>query len=163
MRIVCISTAAVFLALGGCDRVVGYQKQQQTQTNASADLISPIRVALADHNFSLAAEQAATAADADPHNPIPRLLQAEAEAQLNNAGLAAKALGQALDLGLPNAATAVKDHSFDPVRKDAVFRAVTDRIDGIPPDKSAASASEDVSIGADGSVHAGSVSIAGER
>ena len=163
-RIIGLFSAFVLAwSLAGCNKLAGNKAESQGQASASTDTLASAREALEDHNFLIAADRAARAADADPHNPAVRLLQAEAEAQLSNAGSAAKALGQALDLGLPNATAAVANPLFDPVRRDIVFRTVAERAEGAAGNRSPGIASGDVSIGPDGSVRAGSVSIAGDR
>lgn len=122
-----------------------------------------VRDALAKRNFGEAAELAAKAADADPKNPNLRLMQAKAEAQLGNGGNAARALDQAIALGLPNPVAAAQDSAFDPVRQDPEFVKVAARLQGgaLASVSVASTQPAEVAIGADGSVRAGDVHLGG--
>lgn len=159
--IIAFVAMATLVTLSGCDGKTPSRPSVAVQ--APPTTVEQVRDALTQRNFSIAADLAQKLATEQPRDAEARLLEAQAQAQLENGGSAARALGEAVALGLNDPSAAAANTLFDPVRGDPAFRAVVARIDPPTAEVRRAPAAGDVEIRDDGSVRAGDVSISADR
>jgi hypothetical protein len=97
--------------------------------------IDAVRSEIVARNFGRAVELAADVVAANPNDPDAHYEQARAEALAGNEGRAFDAIEKAIDLGLPNASTALNDAAFSRLRKAGRFAALQSKASP-SPDKS---------------------------
>lgn len=119
---------------------------------AGSQGIDSVRSEIVARNFGRAVELAADVVASNPNDPSAYYEQARAEALAGNEGRAFDALEKAVELGLPNASTALRDAAFTSMRKSGRFANLHNKASP-SPDKSTGEAVDAlVEAGPDGDV-----------
>ncbi|MDG5751971.1 hypothetical protein P8R33_12710 [Qipengyuania sp. XHP0211] len=114
--------------------------------------IDAVRAEIVARNFGRAVELAADVVEAHPNDPSAFYEQARAEALAGNEGRAFDELEKAIELGLPNAATALNDAAFAGLRRSDRFAALHGKAPPSPNKSSGGPVDALVEAGPDGDV-----------
>lgn len=135
--------ALVLVSLGGCG---------SGDWSGGAKDIDAVRSEIVARNFGRAVELAADLVEAHPTDPSAFYEQARAEALAGNEDRAFNALEKAIELGLPNAATALNDAAFTGLRRSERFAALHGKASPSPSKSSGRPVEALVEAGPDGEV-----------
>lgn len=118
----------ILLFTSACDKIGGGTSDgaggdsDLAQAAVPADPLAAVRAEIVQRNFGRAAELARAAVAAAPTDPNAAFELARAEALSGNQGYALDALEQAVNKGLANASTALKDEAFAALRPNSRYK-----------------------------------------
>lgn len=135
--------ALVLVLMGGCG---------SGDWSDGSKEIDAVRSEIVARNFGRAAELAADLVEANPNDSSAFYELARAEALSGNEGRAFDALEKAIELGLPNATTALNDAAFTGLRRSGRFATLHSKASPSPNKSSGRPVDALVEAGPDGDV-----------